>query len=152
MSSIRFQDYRELPLYEVQRALTMELWYKGYAPYSSRQVIAPCAPCVVKGYTGYIYKGDPLHTHHLIIPRGYTRNLKRNVHWFWNLIPTHALCHTLAHDKELREQLVLKQAELIGWYVLHEEDMAAQLGLQWIHDQIQLEGLKIHIPLPVTKY
>jgi len=149
---ICFTQYRELPLYEVQKDLSIQLWRLGYAPLP-QDVVAPCALCVVRGYGGFCYRGDEPHAHHLIIPDGYIRNVERNVNWFWNLIPVQGTCHKKAHSKEFREPLILKQAELIGRHVLHEEnDMAAQFGLAWILEQIQLEGLKIHIPLPVTKY
>lgn len=145
-----YATYRNLPLYEVQKDLAVQLWRLGYTPLP-RDAIAPCAVCVIRGYAGFCYQGDPPHVHHLIIPRNYTRDIDRTVNWFWNLIPVQSTCHEEAHGKELRELLIRKQAELIGRHILHEEDMPVELGLQWIGDQIQLECLKTHIPLLVTK-
>jgi len=146
---ICFTQYRELPLYEVQKDLSIQLWRLGYAPLP-RDVVAPCAVCVIRGYAGFCYRGDPPHTHHLVIPRNYTRNVDRTVNWFWNLIPVQGTCHKEAHGKELRDALIRKQAELIGLYILHEEHVPILCGLQWISDQIQLECLKVHIPLPTS--
>lgn len=142
-------DYRALPLYEVQKQLAIRLWRLGYCPLS-RHIKAVCAPCVVKGYACFLMARDEPEAHHLIIPRGYTRDLDRNVHWFWNLVPAHPGCHLLAHSRELRDDIILKQAELIGWHILHESDAQAA-GLAWLQEQIDLEGLKTHIPLPLPK-
>ena len=148
---IVFATYRNHSLYEVQKGLSISLWKAGYGPLPY-WATAVCAVCAVKERSCYLGKKAP-EAHHLLIPRNYTRNVDRTVNWYWNLVPVHQECHKEAHGKELKDRLILKQAELIGRHILHEEnDMAAQFGLAWILEQIQLEGLKIHIPLPVTKY
>lgn len=62
-------------------------------------------------------------------------------------MPVHSYgCHLWAHGH--RDELILELAERVSRDYLQVPDWEIQAGLDWLREQIELEGLVVHVSLP----